>query len=50
MKYKLTDWENEYIEKHLPGKCKDDFYYDNPSAAQEDIEWLIELIKKIQSE
>lgn len=47
---KLTDWEKEYISKHLPAKTSEhgrDFYYDNPGAAVEDIEFLLEIIKKL---
>lgn len=44
---KLTDWEKEYISKHLDEKVNSDFYYDNPGAAVEDIEFLKEIIKKL---
>jgi len=45
----LTNWEKEYIDKHLPSKTKSDFYYDNPGSAIEDIEFLLEVIKKLRS-
>jgi hypothetical protein len=45
----LTEWEKEYIDKHLPEKTKSDFYYDNPGAAIEDVEFLLEVIKKLRS-
>lgn len=47
---KLTDWEKEYISKHLDGKINSDFYYDNPGAAVEDIEFLKGIIKKLTQE
>ena len=49
MESKLTSWEKEYIEKQLPSKTKSDFYYDNPGAAVEDVEFLLEVIKKLTS-
>jgi len=47
---KLTDWEKEYINTHLAERVKTDCYYDNPNLAIEDIEWLLEIIKKLNSE
>ncbi len=47
MSEELTNWEKEYIEKHIPKKTSD-FYYDNPGAAIEDIEFLLEVIKKLR--
>ena len=49
MKEELTNWEKEYIDKHLPSKTKSDFYYDNPGDAIEDIEFLLEVIKKLRN-
>lgn len=47
MDSKLTDWEKEYINKHLPGKSSSEFYYDNPGAAREDVRWLIDVVSKL---
>ena len=44
----LTDWEKEYITEHIPGKIGSEFYWDNPSAAVEDVEWLLELVNKLK--
>jgi hypothetical protein len=44
---KLTDWEREYIEVHLTERVKTDCYYDNPDLAIEDVQWLLEIIKKM---
>ena len=49
MNEELTNWEKEYIDKHLPEKTKSDFYYDNPGAAIEDVEFLLEVIKKLRN-
>lgn len=50
MDEKLTDWEKEYLEHHLPDKITNiDFYFDNPSAAIDDIKFLLELIKKLRN-
>jgi len=48
MNEKLTEWEKEYLEKHLPDKINSDFFSDNPSQAVEDIKWLLEIIKKLK--
>jgi hypothetical protein len=46
----LTEWEKEYISIDLPEKIKSEtYYYDNPSASIEDIEFLLEVIKKLRS-
>ena len=49
MEEKLTDWEREYLEKHLPERANSDCYYDNPGMAAEDVEWLLEIIIKLRS-
>jgi hypothetical protein len=49
MDEKLTEWEKEYIDKHLNERVKTDCYWDNPDLANEDVKWLLELIKKLRS-
>jgi hypothetical protein len=46
---KLTEWEKEYLEKHLPGRVTSDIYYDNPGTAIDDVEFLLEIIKKLRA-
>jgi hypothetical protein len=49
MEDKLTEWEKEYIDKDLTERVKTDCYYDDPNLAIEDVEWLLEVIKKLRS-
>lgn len=39
----------EYINNELPKKCDSDFYYDNPGAAIDDIQFLIEIVNKLKN-
>lgn len=47
---KLTGWDKEWVTVHLPRNIQNDYYYDNPGAAGEDIEGLLEIIKKLTEE
>jgi hypothetical protein len=47
---KLTEWEKEYLDIHLPEKVISNCYYDNPDMAHEDIEWLLEIVKKLRDQ
>ena len=52
-KEKLSEKEIDYIFKNelgLSNPNRDEFYYDNPSAAIEDVEYLIEIIKRLTDE
>ncbi len=40
--------DKKYIEEILPKKLNSDFYFDNPSAAVDDIEYLLKIIKQLQ--
>lgn len=47
---KLSEKEIDYIfknERGLSNPNRGEFYYDNPSAAIEDIEYLIDIIKRL---
>jgi hypothetical protein len=46
---KLTDWEREYIEKHLKERVETHCYWDNPDLAVEDVKFLLDIIKKLVS-
>lgn len=46
---KLTEWEKEYLEKRLPDRVTSDIYYDNPETAIDDVEFLLEIIKKLRA-
>ncbi len=51
MTIKLTPEENESI-KEISDQLErydGDFYYDNPSAAIDDLQYLLSLIKKLNS-
>lgn len=48
--YELTEWEKEYIEKHLTERVKTDCYWGNPDLATEDVGWLLEVIKKLRQQ
>lgn len=50
MDNKLTEWEKEYIEEHIPEKISADVYYEDPKTAVEDVKWLLEIIKKLTSQ
>lgn len=46
----LSEKEIDYIfksERGLSNPNRGEFYYDNPSAAIEDIEYLIDIIKRL---
>lgn len=50
---KLSEKEIDYIfknERGLSNPNRGEFYYDNPSAAIEDIEYLIDIIKRLMDE
>lgn len=46
---KLTEWEKEYIDKHLTERVETDCYWDNPDLATEDVQWLLAVIKKLRN-
>jgi hypothetical protein len=45
---KLTEWEKGYIDEHLTERVKTDCYWVNPDLDTEDVEWLLEVIKKLR--
>ena len=49
----LSEKERDYIfnsERGLSNPNRGEFYYDNPSAAIEDIEYLIDIIRRLIGE
>jgi len=49
MEDKLTDWEKEYINKHLTVRVETDCYWDNPGLATDDVKFLLNIVKKLLS-
>jgi hypothetical protein len=41
----LTEFEKKMI-KQMESTTKSDYYYDNPSAAVDDIEYLMDIVKR----
>lgn len=45
----LTPDEKKMITQ-MRETCKSDYYYDNPSAAMDDVEYLIKIVEKLIAE
>ena len=44
----MNEKEKEYLED-IRKSTKTDYYYDNPSQAIGDVEWLIKLVEKLNA-